>query len=248
MSAYDGFAPIYDLWAADMTEDVDYYVDLAAAAEGPIVELAVGSGRVAIPIARRTGKHVIGIDSSPAMLEIARERAASDGVDLDLRLGDMRDLKLAEPVALVICPARALLHLPTWHDRRRVFELVARSLRPGGRFAWNAFVFDHKIATALESKVEYIGDVPHRTSYVPTDNRIDLELESGPRISLWWVSRGEWEGLLDVSGLETEALYGWFDRRPFADESREFVWIARKPSARVPDASLAVPGRRAQHG
>ena len=54
-------------------------------------------------------------------------------------------------------------------------------------------------------------------------------MEDGPSISLWWVSRGEWEGLLDVSGLETEALYGWFDRRPFDEESREFVWVARKP-------------------
>ena len=63
-----------------------------------------------------------------------------------------------------------------------------------------------------------------------SDGRMDIALESGARISLWWVSRSEWEGLLDVSGLETEALDGWFDRRPFGEESREFVWLARKPS------------------
>ena len=229
MSEYDGFAPIYDAWAADMTQDVGFYVELAAEADGPVVELAVGTGRVAIPIARRTGKCVIGIDSSPAMLAVARERGAAAGVDLDLRLGDMRDLELEEPAALIICPFRALLHLPTWHDRRRVFELVAASLRPGGRFAWNAFVFDHKIAAELDGGLDYIGDVPHRNDYVPADNRIDITLEAGPSISLWWVSRGEWEGLLDVAGLETEALYGWFDRRPFDEESREFVWVARKP-------------------
>lgn len=229
MSGYDGFAPIYDAWAADMTEDVDFYVELAAETDGPVVELAVGSGRVAIPVAERTGKKVMGIDSSPAMLAVARERGAAAGVELDLRLGDMRDLSLDEPAALVICPARALLHLPTWHDRRRVFERVAENLRPGGRFAWNAFVFDHKIAAELDGQSDYIGEVRHRNEYVPADNRIDITLESGPRISLWWVSRGEWEGLLDVSGLETEALYGWFDRRPFDEESREFVWIARKP-------------------
>lgn len=231
MSAYDGFAPIYDAWSADMTEDVDFYVGLAADADGPIVELAVGTGRVAIPIAERTGKNVIGIDSSPAMLAVARERAAAAGVDLELREGDMRDLTLDEPAALVICPARALLHLPTWRDRRCLFERVVASLRPGGRFAWNAFVFDHRVAIELDGKSNTIGDVRYRNDYIPTDSRIDITLESGPQISLWWVSRSEWIALLDVAGLETEALYGWFDRRPFDEESREFVWVARKPTA-----------------
>jgi len=230
MSDYDGFAPIYDAWAADMTEDVDFYVDLAREAEGPIVELAVGTGRVAIPIAERTRKGVIGIDSSPAMLAVARQRAAAADVDLDLREGDMRELALEEPTALVICPFRALLHLPTWADRRRVFERVAVSLRPGGRFAWNAFVFDHRVAARLDG--EWQDDpVRHRIDYAPSDQRIDIAVENGPSISLWWITRSEWEGLLDVSGLETEALYGWFDRRPFDEQSREFVWIARKPSA-----------------
>lgn len=230
MSAYDGFAPIYDAWAADMTEDVEFYVDLAAAADGPVVELAVGTGRVAIPIAERTGKRVLGIDSSPAMLAIARQRAAAAGVDLVLHESDMRDLALEEPAALVICPFRALLHLPTWQDRRRVFERVAGNLRSGGLFAWNAFVFDHRIAAELDGKVDFIGEVPYRNEYVPPDNRIDIKLESGPQISLWWVSRSEWEALLEVSGLETEALFGWFDRRPFDETAREFVWVARKPA------------------
>ena len=229
MSEYDAFAPIYDVWSADMTEDVDFYVDLAREADGPVVELAVGTGRVAIPVAQRTGKRVIGIDSSPAMLEAAQERAAAAGVELDLREGDMRDLSLGETVSLVYCPYRALLHLPTWADRRRTFERVATGLRPGGRFAWNAFVFDPHIAARLDGTWQ---DEPmrHHLHYSPPDGRIDIELEDGSRISLWSLSRGEWEGLLDVTGLETEALYGWFDRRPFDEDSREFVWIARKPS------------------
>jgi len=229
MSSYDGFAPIYDAWAADMTDDVDFYVDLAREADGPIVEIAVGSGRVAIPIAERTAKRVVGIDSSPAMLAVARDRAAAAGQDLDLREGDMRDLALEEPAALVICPFRSLLHLPTWADRRHVFERVAAALLPGGRFAWNAFVFDHRVAARLDG--EWQDDpVRHRIGYAPADHRIDIAVEDGPSISLWWVSRSEWEALLDVSGLETEALYGWFDRRPFDEDSREFVWVARKPA------------------
>lgn len=229
MSDYDAFVPIYDAWAADMTEDVGFYVELAAEAEGPVVELAVGTGRVAIPIAQRTGKRVIGIDSSPAMLAVARERAAEAEVDIELHEGDMRELDLDAPVSLVICPYRALLHLPTWADRKRVFQRVAACLRPGGRFAWNAFVFDHRIAVELDGKLDDIGGVSYRNRYVPTDNRIEIELESGPVISLWWLARSEWDGLVDVSGLETEALYGWFDRQAFDEDSREFVWVARRP-------------------
>lgn len=227
MSGYDGFAPIYDQWSADMTEDIEFYVELAREADGPVVELAVGTGRVAIPIAERTGRKVIGIDSSPAMLAVARERAADAGVELDLREGDMRDLSLEEPAALVICPARSLLHLPTWSNRRRVFERVAAALRPEGRFAWNAFAFDHRIADRLDGQWQE-EPIRHRIDYAPTDSRIDIAVEGGPSISLWWVSKSEWEGLLEVSGLEIAALYGWFDRRPFDEASREFVWVARK--------------------
>ena len=109
-----------------------------------------------------------------------------------------------------------------------MFERVATALRPGGRFAWNAFAFDHRIASRLDGQWQD-DPVRHRIDYAPADSRIDLAVEDGPSISLWWVSRSEWEALLDVSGLETEALHGWFDRRPFDEESREFVWVARKP-------------------
>jgi ubiquinone/menaquinone biosynthesis C-methylase UbiE len=146
MSWDEPFASHYDDWSAHMTADVAFYVSLALQADGPLVELAIGNGRVAIPIAQATGRRVIGIDSSPAMLDQARRRAAQAGVELELREGDMRDLALTERAALIYCPFRALLHLPTWVDRRRTFERVAASLRPDGRFARNAFAFDHKIA------------------------------------------------------------------------------------------------------
>ena len=225
MSYPEQFAVAYDRWAADMTEDVPFYVELALEADGPVVELAVGTGRVAIPVAQATGRTVIGIDSSPAMLEQAR---AAGGDVLDLRLADMRELELEEPAALVYCPYRALLHLPTWADRRLVFERVAASLSPGGRFAWNAFAFDHAIAARLDG-MRQEEPVPHTLRYAVGDGRIDIVLDSGETSSLWWATKNEWLGLLDVAGLETEALYGWFDRRPFDDESREFVWVARKP-------------------
>jgi len=85
------YAQVYDEWSAPMTDDIPFYVELARAANGPLVELAVGSGRVAIPVAQATGRTVIGIDSSPAMLDQARalvpvlaERAAATNANRDV--------------------------------------------------------------------------------------------------------------------------------------------------------------------
>ena len=227
MSWDEAFSHRYDEWAAHMTEDVAFYVSLAREAAGPLVELAVGNGRVAIPVARATGRTVIGIDSSPSMLAQAREHAARAGVSLDLREGDMRELALDEPAALVYCPFRALLHLPTWADRRRTFERVAASLRPGARFAWNAFAFDHRIAVRLDG-VHQDAPLPHTTRYAVGDNRIDLVLDGGETSSLWWATKNEWLGLLDVAGLDLELLHGGFAGEPFGDESTEYVFVARR--------------------
>jgi SAM-dependent methyltransferase len=117
----------YDAWADRYAEssstgdsaDVPFYVGLAREADGPLVELAVGTGRVAIPVAQATGRRVVGIDSSRGMLAQARRRAAEQRVELDLREGDMRELELEDLAALIYCPGRSLLHLPTWADRRR---------------------------------------------------------------------------------------------------------------------------------
>jgi SAM-dependent methyltransferase len=227
MSWDERFAERYDEWSAHMTEDVAFYAGLAREADGPIVELAVGSGRVAIPVAQAAGRPVIGIDSSPAMLAQARARAAEAGVRLDLRQGDMRDLSLDEPAALIYCPFRSLLHLPTWGDRRRTFERVAASLRLGGRFAWNAFAFDHRVATRVDGEHQD-EPVPHTIRYAVGDNRVDIELDDGAKSSLWWATKNEWLGLIDVAGLEIEALYGGFDGEPFTDKSSEYVLVTRR--------------------
>jgi SAM-dependent methyltransferase len=165
------------------------------------------------------------------MLEVGRERAGD--LPVEFREGDFRDFTVEEPVDLVICPFRALLHAATWADKRRVFESVAAALRPGGRFAWNSFVFSPFVAARNHGEKRMRGDLWEVARQVPADNRVDLERGRGDHadglLRLWWATKSEWEGLLDVSGLETEALYGWFDRRPFDDESQEFVWIARKP-------------------
>lgn len=226
MSWDERFADDYEVWSARVMGDVAFYVDLARRADGPLVELAVGNGRVAIPVALATGKQVIGIDSSPAMLELAHAAAMRAGVELDLREGDMSSLMLDEPAGLIYCPFHGLLHLPTWADRRRMFERVAASLRPDGRFAWNALAFDFRVA-ARSDGVHQETPTPHTTKFSVGANRIDIIRDDGAVSSLWWATMNEWLGLMDVSGLEIETLYDGFSGEPFDEDSTEYVIVAR---------------------
>jgi ubiquinone/menaquinone biosynthesis C-methylase UbiE len=230
-SWYDAWADRYDDRSTGVAADAQFYVRLARKADGLLVELAVGSGRVAIPVAQATGRRVVGIDSSPGMLAQARKRAVEAGVELDLREGDIRELEIEEPAALIYCPGRSLLHLPTWADRRRCFERVAASLQPDGRFAWNAFAFDHQVASAIDGQHADTSPglpVPHTIHYSVSDNRIDMTLDEGGTGSLWWATKNEWLGLLDVAGLRLEGLYGGFAGEPLDDDSREYVFVARR--------------------
>jgi hypothetical protein len=165
------------------------------------------------------------------MLEQARLHAVAQRVDLDLREGDIRELELEEPAALIYCPGRSLLHLPTWADRRRCFERVAASLSPDGRFAWNAYAFDHHLAATLDGQHADANPgmpMPHTNRYSDIDNRVDIVLDDGETGSLWWATKNEWLGLIDVAGLHVEALYGGFAGEPLRDDSREYVFVARR--------------------
>ena len=91
-SVYDAIAGLYDPWSRSVTEDLHFYVEEARAAGGDVVELVVGTGRIAIPIAA-AGVRVIGVDSSRGMLDVCADAAREAGVAdlLDLRLGDLLD-------------------------------------------------------------------------------------------------------------------------------------------------------------
>ena len=117
-SPYDRIAGFYDPWSRSVTEDIGFYVSEARKARGTIVELGVGTGRIAVPTAV-AGVRVIGVDSSAGMLEVCRTRAEEAGVAdlLDLRLGDLRDPPVDERVPLVTCPFRAYLHLESDEER-----------------------------------------------------------------------------------------------------------------------------------
>src|SRR6266542_3783086 len=133
-------ASLYDPWSRSVTEDVSFYVEEARRAGGPVVELAVGTGRIAIPTAAQ-GIRVIGIDSSPGMLEICRRRAELAGVSelLELRLGELEEPPVDERVRLVTCPFRSFLHLLDDDARLRALRAARQLLVPGGRLVFDVF-------------------------------------------------------------------------------------------------------------
>jgi hypothetical protein len=96
-------------------------------------------------------------------------------------------------------------------------------------------VFDAHVAAANDGFAARHGRLWEYVEQAQGDNRIDVTAFGGEpgaearTLSLWWLTKSEWEGLIDVAGLEVEALYGWFDKTPFDDRSREFVWVTRKP-------------------
>ena len=233
MTGYDAIARVYDPWSVSVIEDVSFYVELAVESGGPVVELGVGTGRIAVPIAA-VGVRVIGVDSSPAMLEVCRERAQLSGVAelVDLRLGDFRDPPVDEQVPLVICPFRSLLHMHTDDDRRRVLRAAHELLVPGGRFVFDVFAPDTEdIEQTHERWLEREPGIFEHAVWDEQARTLTLTVrgESGETtMALAWLSPEEWRALLEETGFEIEACYGWFDRRPFTG-GEDTVWIARRP-------------------
>jgi len=233
MSRYDAIARLYDPWSVSVTEDVPFYVDEARrVSPGPVVELGVGTGRIAVPIAVE-GIRVIGVDSSAGMLEVARERAESAGVaDLvELRVGDLRAPPVAERVELVICPFRSYLHLRTDAERLRALRAARDLLVPGGRLVFDVFApAADDIAETDGRWLEREPEIFERADWDTETRTLTLSVR-GPSgeatLALAWLSADEWRALLERAGFEVEALYGWFDRRPFGG-GEDMVWIARR--------------------
>ena len=232
-SAYDAIASIYDAWSRSVVEDVSFYVDEARASGGPVVELGVGTGRIALPTAA-AGIRVVGVDSSRRMLEQCAEAARLAGVAhlVDLRLGDLREPPVGERVPLVTCPFRAYLHLADDEQRFAALRAAYRILAPGGRLVFDVFAPGAEdIAETHGRWLEREPGIYERAEWDSARRRLVLSVR-GPSgastMTLVWLAPDEWRGLLETAGFEIEACYGWFDRRPYAG-GEDTVWIARRP-------------------
>jgi SAM-dependent methyltransferase len=232
VSVYDNIARLYDPWSRSVVEDVSFYVDEAVRSGGPVLELGVGTARIAVPIAA-AGIPVVGVDLSERMLEVARERASLAGVRLDLRQGDMRDPPVDGAFPLVAIPFRSLLHMETDHDRRAVLRAVASRLAAGGRFVFDVFAPGaDDIADTHGRWLEREPGIWERADWNEETRTLILRVrgeQGDAEMSLAWLSVPEWRELLLDEGYVVDAVYGWFDRRPWRGDE-DSVWVCRRHS------------------
>ena len=201
---------------------------------GTLVELGVGTGRIAIPIAR-AGVRVIGVDSSAGMLDVCRRAAGRAGVAslLDLRLGDLRDPPVDERVPLVVVPFRAYLHLRDDDERVRALLAARELLVPGGRLIFDVFAPGAEDIEETHARwLEREPGIWERADWDTGERTLTLSVRGpggGTTMTLFWISPLEWRMLIERAGLEVEAEYGWFDRRdPMGGE--DTVWVCRRPT------------------
>lgn len=241
---YRDFAHAYDEHSRGVGGDVEFYVGLAREA-GRVVELGVGTGRIAIPTAE-AAIPVLGFDRERSMLAIAREKAEEAGVSelVTLREGDMRSFTLHEPVPLVTIPFRTFLHNLTTDDQLATLEACRRALVPGGRFALNVFNpnlpliarWMERSGAHWEPFRGWDGFEAHQ-EYVPTEQVMTTSLRVRDEAGKWrrtsfrlrYVHRFEMQHLLERAGFEVESLHGGFGGELFEEGATEMVWIARRP-------------------
>lgn len=143
----------YDRLYAMDGPDVDFYLAIARAIPGPILELACGTGKYVIPWAS-AGQRVVGLDLSRTMLAHAATKAQAAGVTPTLQMADMRDFRLDERFGLIVIAGNSLCHLHTSGDLERCLACVREHLRPDGRFVIDVFVPDVQLL-ARDPHVRY---------------------------------------------------------------------------------------------
>ena len=242
-SEYDRIAGLYDPWSRSVVEDVAFYVEEARKAAGragvdpatPVVELGVGTGRIAVPVAE-AGVGVIGVDRSAGHARrLPRARRGGRRLRAPRPPSSATSARppVTERVALVMCPFRAYLHLPD-DDGERVAALrAARDLLvPGGRLAFDVFAPSPDDIEETHGRwIEREPGIWERATWDGGARRLTLDVRGHgveTTLRLRWLSTAEWPGLLERAGFEIDACYGWFDRRPYTG-GEDSVWLARRP-------------------
>ncbi len=246
-------AELYDLFPFD--RDIPFYLELARAAGGRVLELACGSGRLLVPLAR-AGNSVVGLDSSGPMLVRAEGKLRRGGPELAARTrlvqGDMRAFELDERFDLAIIAVRSFAHVQSRLDQQAVLRASARQLRQGGLLALDllnptpAWLGEAPGSRRQDLAREVSEDkliVTRTETVVGTDLaaqvrviRSEYELidEFGAvrkRIVEWpfrYTYRFEAEHLLERAGFEVEAVYGGYEREDFTSTSQTLLLVGRK--------------------
>ena len=253
---YDSFAEIYAVWtdtAASTRVNLPFYLEAYAQADGPVVELGVGDGRIAVPAAAR-GRAVIGVDRSQPMLDLCRRRAREAGVleRITLIRADFRSFELDTPATLIALPYHSLGHLQTLEDKRSALAHIYSQIRPGGRFIFDDFLMTPELATHMRDvqlRAEYrtpagaeallwvtslVDERDQSIRVVTWEDELDANgltrQRRYRRLTLSWLTPSQARRLILDAGFAVEACYGDFDRTPFVEAAaREQIWVARRP-------------------
>jgi SAM-dependent methyltransferase len=228
-------ADVYDEWYKPVDSTAEVALLTALADGGPALELGIGTGRVALPLAA-DGIEVHGIDASPAMVDRMRAKPGGDGISVTI--GDMADVPVDGKFALVFVMFNTFFQLYSQDAQLRCFANVAAHLQPGGRFVVHAFVPD-------TSRIEAGQDLSVReasldrvrldaTVYDSKEQRLDTTqmriTEQGIRL-VHAKLRFAWPSELDLmarlAGLELEHRWATFDKQPFTSSSAFHVSVYR---------------------
>jgi SAM-dependent methyltransferase len=231
----DRIADIYDHVYGNMRppdEQIDLLAELAGA--GPALELGIGTGRVALPLAAR-GVEVHGIDASPKMVAKLREKAG--GATIPITIGDFASFELGREFSLVFVGFNTFYGLLTQEEQIACFRAVSEHLTTDGVFLIEAFVpdlarFDRNQRTATD---EMTTDslIVESSIHDPTNQRVDSHqvlLTDGEPPRLFPVSlRYAWPSELDLmarlAGLRLRHRWGDWDRRSFDGSSTKHISV-----------------------
>ena len=249
----DPYAQIADLYEAEhrgWTEDLDLYRALAARAGGPVLELGCGSGRVAIALAE-AGHEVHGVDTSKAMLAIARRNLGGCQLPVTFSLGDMRRLSRDRAFGLAFCALDGLLHLQSAADVRDTMVAAHGALRPGGLLAFDLVNPSPDLLGMRDGVVRHQStfagpgdtEVSHFVSWdidpdaltIDTAHFYDWMTDAGivrrrsTSFRLRYLERDEVEHGLRAAGFCRVELYGSPQLHPFEPDSERMIFVAAKP-------------------
>jgi SAM-dependent methyltransferase len=251
-SHYD-WTDYYDIVSTGLQHDIEFYTDIAREANGSILELGCGTGRITIPAAM-AGADIIGLDLSIAMLEKARMKAKVMKVDhrVAFKEGDMRDFSLDKKFAAVIIPYRSFLHLLTVKDQQAALRSIRDHLQEDGILAFNIFVpsIKHLYEQDERSSTRGIYEIPGSEDklYVWDYTRYDhyqqiaeiirqyervsrtgvvVEKVNAP-FYIRYMLPVECQHLLKLAGFSVLYRYGDFQRGEFGPDSTELIVVAKK--------------------
>jgi SAM-dependent methyltransferase len=233
----DRIADVYDEWPGVPT-DTDRVVAFLAdvAARGPILELGIGTGRLALPLVER-GFAVSGIDSSAAM--VAKLRAKRDGERIRVTMGNFADMAIDGRFALIFVAFNTFFGLLSQDDQLRCFAGVAERLADDGVFVIEAFVpdlgrFDHGQrvgATDVRTDAVYLEASLHDPVAQRVRSQQLVITEAGIRMYPVEV-RYAWPSELDLmarlAGLRLRERFGGWSREPFTASSGRHVSVYQR--------------------